>query len=184
LKGPPCFGNGKCDGDGTRVGTGKCDCNTGYSGVRCSSCDAHYFAKTQNETFTECKACFDGCARGCKSEDPKDCFACRTGYVMDSTKGCIDVNECEAEKNPCDKANEDCINTQGHYSCECKDGYKRNFDTDECEIDVNDPPRSTSDTDGENATTSETTGDDPTFAKSPKVDDDGPASTSSRNSEL
>jgi hypothetical protein len=48
----------------------------------------------------------------------------------------LDVNECEADPNPCNKANEECKNTPGHYSCECKDGYRRNFDTDECELDV------------------------------------------------
>lgn len=48
----------------------------------------------------------------------------------------LDVNECEADPNPCQKANEECKNTQGHYSCECIDGYRRNFETDECELDI------------------------------------------------
>ncbi|KAI6224416.1 Calcium binding EGF domain protein [Aphelenchoides fujianensis] len=100
LKGAACFGNGKCDGDGTRSGSGKCDCDDGYAGVRCSTCDAHYFAASQNETHIDCKACFDGCARGCTNEEP----------------------------------------TGGSYNCECKDGYRRNFDTDECEVDVQAAP--------------------------------------------
>jgi len=140
LKGTACFGNGKCSGEGTREGTGKCDCNEGYSGVRCSNCDAHYFPAIKNDSFIVCKACFDGCATGCTSELPTGCFGCRTGYKKDEELGCIDVNECEANPNPCQKANEECKNTQGHYSCECLDDYRRNFDTDECELDVHAEP--------------------------------------------
>ncbi|KAI6171417.1 hypothetical protein M3Y97_01042100 [Aphelenchoides bicaudatus] len=140
LVGPACFGNGKCIGDGTREGSGSCECNEGYAGVRCSNCDAHYFSTNKNDTFIECKACFDGCATGCKDETPTGCLACRTGYKKDEEKGCIDINECESGPNPCQKANEECKNTQGHYSCECLDGFRRNFDTDDCELDIQEPP--------------------------------------------
>ncbi|KAI6189206.1 Cysteine-rich with EGF-like domain protein 2 [Aphelenchoides besseyi] len=140
LKGAACFNNGKCSGDGTREGTGKCECNEGYAGVRCSTCDAHYFAVTQNDTHIQCKACFDGCASDCTSEEPTGCVACRSGYKKDDELGCVDINECENTPNLCSKSHEKCVNTQGHYNCECKDGYQRNFDTDECEIDIHAKP--------------------------------------------
>lgn len=33
-----------------------------------------------------------------------------------------DVNECSADSSPCDK-NAGCTNTEGSYSCTCKEGY-------------------------------------------------------------
>uniref|UniRef100_A0A914DWQ0 protein disulfide-isomerase n=1 Tax=Acrobeloides nanus TaxID=290746 RepID=A0A914DWQ0_9BILA len=129
-----CFGRGKCQGDGTRGGTGKCECDRGYVGVMCSNCDAHFFARENNATFIECEECFDGCASGCTSAGPKGCRACRSGYVMDTDEGCKDVDEC-ADDNKCIKEHEECVNLVGSFRCACKEGYRRNSN-DECELDI------------------------------------------------
>ncbi|CAD5221920.1 unnamed protein product [Bursaphelenchus okinawaensis] len=140
LKGLTCFKRGKCSGDGTRQGTGKCECQKGYAGVRCSTCDAHFYEFSKNDTAIECAACFDGCATSCTTSGPLGCTACRTGYKMVENEGCVDVDECSDNgEQLCDKLNEICVNTPGSYNCECKDGYKRDFDSDECILDVNDP---------------------------------------------
>ena len=39
----------------------------------------------------------------------------------------IDIDECAAQVNPCDAvANSECMNTNGSYSCQCKDGFVKN----------------------------------------------------------
>jgi hypothetical protein len=45
-----------------------------------------------------------------------------------------DIDEC-SEGDKCTKQNEQCLNTDGAYKCECADGFKRNGQ-DDCELDV------------------------------------------------
>lgn len=44
------------------------------------------------------------------------CVACKEGWETDDEKGCIDLNECLLEAEPC-KQNEFCVNTEGSYTC-------------------------------------------------------------------
>jgi hypothetical protein len=44
------------------------------------------------------------------------CSACNPGWFMDTEKGCLDVNECLINPNPC-KRNEFCVNNDGSYTC-------------------------------------------------------------------
>ena len=38
-----------------------------------------------------------------------------------------DIDECAARVNPCDAvANSECKNTDGSYTCQCKDGFVMN----------------------------------------------------------
>ena len=37
----------------------------------------------------------------------------------------LDIDECSADSNPCDE-NADCTNTDGSYSCTCKEGFDGN----------------------------------------------------------
>ncbi|KAI3411898.1 hypothetical protein GPALN_001958 [Globodera pallida] len=132
--GKPCFGNGRCQGNGSRAGNGTCSCDAGFVGKMCSNCDSAYFAVLQNSTHIECDECFAGCSGGCVGASPKDCRACRIGYKMDPEIGCNDIDECvEAEK--CPNAAEKCVNTPGSFECQCIDGFKRS-DSGECVVDV------------------------------------------------
>ena len=39
----------------------------------------------------------------------------------------LDIDECAAQVNPCDAvANSECMNTNGSYSCQCKNGFVKN----------------------------------------------------------
>ncbi|RWS14041.1 fibrillin-2-like isoform X2 [Dinothrombium tinctorium] len=51
-----------------------------------------------------------------KTESGVDKIFCDKGYKVDKNGNCVDVNECE-ESKPC-KANQQCHNTVGSYSCE------------------------------------------------------------------
>jgi len=44
------------------------------------------------------------------------CSVCSPGWFMDTEKGCLDVNECFMNPNPC-KRNEFCVNNDGSYTC-------------------------------------------------------------------
>eukprot|EP00160_Parvularia_atlantis_P013276 Unigene2766_Nuclearia_a/m.8569 Unigene2766_Nuclearia_a/g.8569 ORF Unigene2766_Nuclearia_a/g.8569 Unigene2766_Nuclearia_a/m.8569 type:complete len:204 (-) Unigene2766_Nuclearia_a:35-646(-) len=39
ASGVVCGGRGTCDGEGSRAGTGRCDCDEGYGGARCETCE-------------------------------------------------------------------------------------------------------------------------------------------------
>ncbi|XP_076037180.1 uncharacterized protein LOC143022668 isoform X11 [Oratosquilla oratoria] len=59
---------------------------------------------------------------------------CTLGYRFDEEKRtCVDVDECET--NPCDE-DERCRNTQGSFSCDCRQGFHRDEQTGDC-TDVN-----------------------------------------------
>lgn len=110
----PCKGNGVCDGDGTREGSGKCRCHHGYQGVLCDECLEGYYQDSKNDTHTVCKVCHISCKNSCTEGGPTGCDECKDGWVDDDEAGCQDINECE--KPPC-KEDEYCTNTQGSYSC-------------------------------------------------------------------
>ena len=100
----PCNGHGECKGSGSRSGTGKCKCNSGYSGKKCSKCKKegllHHYRKgtAADDTFT-CEKCDAGCAAGCEGPGPEFCKGeCSAGYeaVDMSGVGCKDIDECAA----------------------------------------------------------------------------------------
>ena len=41
-------------GEGTREGTGKCNCDHGYEGDLCDECKDGYFEESKNETHSKC----------------------------------------------------------------------------------------------------------------------------------
>ena len=63
-----------------------------------------------------------------------------TTYNM-ATKMCIDIDECENPRNPCNE-NEICRNTIGSFSCECERGLNRVngqcVDINECAAGIDD----------------------------------------------
>jgi len=111
-----CSKSGKCKGAGTRKGNGKCSCDTGYEGEVCDSCAATYYKAYQDEHKLLCAPCHPSCQGPCTQAGPKGCSVCSTGWVMDTEKGCLDVNECFMNPNPC-KKNEFCVNNDGSYTC-------------------------------------------------------------------
>ncbi|CAG5123142.1 unnamed protein product [Candidula unifasciata] len=152
----PCSGNGNCDGAGTRGGSGKCRCNSGYMGDLCNQCKDGYFEDYSNETHTLCKVCHISCKNTCSEEGPKGCDGCKDGWLENEELGCQDINECL--EDPCNE-NQYCTNTQGSFTCfscdgacvsctgsgpdkcnECSPGFSMNetkfcFDNNECEAD-------------------------------------------------
>uniref|UniRef100_A0A914WU08 EGF-like domain-containing protein n=1 Tax=Plectus sambesii TaxID=2011161 RepID=A0A914WU08_9BILA len=134
----PCFGRGKCQGEGTRTGSGKCKCDTGYVGNLCRKCDTNYYVAEQNDTFVDCRKCDDSCKGGCKFGGAIGCHDCRPGWKLDSVKGCEDVNECE--EDPCrEEGHEKCVNSPGSFECVCIEGYKK--EDSKCVIDVIEKPK-------------------------------------------
>ncbi|KAG7154691.1 cysteine-rich with EGF-like domain protein 2 isoform X1 [Homarus americanus] len=115
----PCGGNGKCKGAGTRKGSGDCSCNPGYKGDMCDACTYGYYEAYKDDTKLLCEQCHKACNGPCSGPGQKSCAACKEGWLMDTEKGCLDINECAVDKTPC-KRNQFCINNEGSYSClEC-----------------------------------------------------------------
>lgn len=161
----PCSEHGDCQGAGSRTGSGKCKCHTGYAGKTCSKCKQDHFLKGSGtqEGFM-CEKCDDACKKSCKGPGAEFCDDCTEGYAKaDSGTGCADVDECALKTATCDK-NKYCANTPGNYTCEtcdsachpddgcsgpapkdcsdesCADGYAYNAeegcqDVDECAAD-------------------------------------------------
>lgn len=59
----PCSGNGRCDGDGTRRGTGLCVCSPGYGGPFCAECGDGYYEASRNKSHLICAGTSRGLAR-------------------------------------------------------------------------------------------------------------------------
>ncbi|CAL8089814.1 unnamed protein product [Calicophoron daubneyi] len=111
---------GKCDGNGSRIGSGKCVCNVGYVGEECNSCDltTHYKENSESDQISVCRACHISCIGGCNGSSSSNCVACAAGWtpvIENDTMTCTDINECE--KSPCRTSIEYCSNTPGSYEC-------------------------------------------------------------------
>lgn len=38
----------------------------------------------------------------------------------------VDINECNSNPtNNCDEASQNCVNTEGSFECNCKDGFRK-----------------------------------------------------------
>jgi len=67
---------GKCKGEGTRKGNGKCACDKGYSGENCSDCAINYYIAFRDETKLLCSPCHKACAEGgCSGAGAKGCLS-------------------------------------------------------------------------------------------------------------
>ncbi|KAJ7416016.1 hypothetical protein BTVI_36411 [Pitangus sulphuratus] len=148
----PCSGNGRCDGDGTRRGTGLCVCSPGYGGPFCAECGDGYYEASRNKSHLMCAECYQACGR-CTGPEDSSCLRCKRGWVLHEHR-CIDIDECGTEMAHC-RANQYCVNTEGSYECrdcstacigcmgagparckKCNKGYWRDgakcLDVDEC----------------------------------------------------
>ncbi|KAK6473844.1 protein disulfide isomerase Creld1 [Huso huso] len=161
--GSVCGGLGRCDGEGTRSGSGQCVCDPGYQGSLCQDCADGYFREARgNQSQLQgqpsqqavCTACFHSCKRCTGPEDYK-CEECKAGWILHDNK-CVDVDECGSELERC-PSNTFCFNTDGSYECrgcdkacvgcmgggpsrckKCSKGYKmigaKCLDIDECSL--------------------------------------------------
>ncbi|CAG9828297.1 unnamed protein product [Diabrotica balteata] len=111
-----CSNNGKCKGAGTRKGNGQCQCEEGYTGDNCNTCNTTHYIVYQDEKKVLCAPCHISCADGCTKQGPDGCNSCRPGWTQDSEKTCRDINECAAEKSPCTPL-QFCVNMEGSYTC-------------------------------------------------------------------
>ena len=83
-----CSGNGKCKGSGTRKGNGACSCDPGYKGALCDACALGYYQSYADNEKRLCSACHASCEGHCTAAGPKACAACKSGYLMDTERGC------------------------------------------------------------------------------------------------
>ncbi|KAG5895488.1 hypothetical protein JTB14_011186 [Gonioctena quinquepunctata] len=111
-----CNNNGKCKGAGTRKGDGKCHCDQGYAGDYCEKCAVNYFISYKDDKKLLCSPCHTACDGPCTKAGATGCIKCKTGWLQDTEKGCIDINECAAPKSPCTPL-QFCINNDGSYKC-------------------------------------------------------------------
>ncbi|CAK9820357.1 FBN2 [Anthophora quadrimaculata] len=60
---------------------------------------------------------------------------CSPGSKFVRNRGCIDIDECREIEDAC-SSNEECVNTRGSYTCNCKIGFRRDNLTQAC-VDIN-----------------------------------------------
>ncbi|XP_076668059.1 uncharacterized protein LOC143368830 isoform X1 [Andrena cerasifolii] len=60
---------------------------------------------------------------------------CADGTRFVRNRGCVDVDECREVEGAC-SSNEECVNTPGSYTCNCKGGFRRENLTQAC-VDIN-----------------------------------------------
>ncbi|KAM3915609.1 protein disulfide isomerase CRELD1 [Leptodactylus fuscus] len=151
----PCSGNGKCNGAGTRAGTGTCECYPSYGGPLCMDCAIGYYEEAKNESHLVCSECHRSCSK-CQGPEEYQCVLCKKGWMLHDMK-CIDIDEC-GTVDRC-KSNQYCLNTDGSYECrdcdkscigcmgsgparckKCNAGYYRDgakcLDIDECDNEI------------------------------------------------
>lgn len=135
------------------IGTYECNCRTGYdfnglgdcididecfTGIHQVIFNGHFRKISFEEFFKHlCFQCGDSaCENGdgdyfcrCDQEKGKSGDA----HSPENVYNCDDINECEADPNPCPQ-NSLCRDKQGGYECECSDGFKGDscIDIDEC----------------------------------------------------
>lgn len=55
---------------------------------------------------------------------PQNSEKCRAGLKYVRNRGCMDIDECIEVEDAC-SSNEECINTVGSYTCNCRVGFRR-----------------------------------------------------------
>lgn len=116
---PKCLGGSQCSGNGTREGTGKCNCSGGHTGDLCGECKEDYFLVKKSEDDVTCVKCHDACEGGCSGTGPEKCEGCKDGWSEKSDGGCEDIDECNTsfwQSSKCD-VGKFCLNNEGSFKC-------------------------------------------------------------------
>jgi len=92
-----------------------------------------YCANTEGSYTCEDWICSPLCSK-CYGPTNKHCFACIPGTIMRQPFTCQDIDEC-ASGAMCLGMYEVCVNTPGHYKCECARFFKRDDATGQCQPD-------------------------------------------------
>jgi len=90
-----------------------------------------YCANTEGSY--SCEGCHPICSK-CYGPSRKHCFECISGSIMRAPFSCQDIDEC-ASGAMCMGMYEVCVNTPGHYKCECARFFKRDETTGQCQPD-------------------------------------------------
>ena len=101
-----------------------CDRNstcTNSEGSYTCNCDTGFFGNGKSCQAGDCTE--DTCSLNeeCVSERSIDC-RCKLGFKRNQEGICVDIDECSTSDAKCDE-NADCSNTQGSYSCNCRQGF-------------------------------------------------------------
>jgi len=131
--------NGYCDGSGKRIGTGKCICNKGWSGVLCDTCDQGFWGSN----CSKCDNCINGICNGTNTNNGNGRCICYKPYIGKNCDRCVQNfygTNCSKYCNNknCDKGlcNNDgtCDNCENGYigsNCDKCDKYYNNLN-DKC----------------------------------------------------
>ncbi|XP_072176321.1 epidermal growth factor-like protein 8 [Diadema setosum] len=90
---------------------------------------AHRYAKGCTEAI-----CSQECQNGGRCLRPDNC-ACPSGWTGQYCE--LDINECETDTHGC---HQQCVNTNGSYTCECQNGFTLGEDGRSCSICVSCSP--------------------------------------------
>ncbi|XP_065939071.1 uncharacterized protein [Magallana gigas] len=135
-----CAGTNNCaqrcvDG----IGTYTCACNTGY---KLNTTDL-VSCLPENECSTEEKNTCDGGSEtaSCAVSNGQVYCGCPSGYALNASKYCIDIDECATNVDTCVDSSSTCVNTPGAFRCDCKTGFNKlsDFicaDKDECTLNT------------------------------------------------
>lgn len=92
-----------------------------------------YCANTEGSYTCEPWKCSPMCTR-CYGPTNHHCFECIPGAIMRAPFICQDIDEC-ASGAICLGMYEQCVNTIGHYKCECARFFRRDPTTGQCQPD-------------------------------------------------
>ena len=113
-------------------------CVNSEGSYSCCCPDGYY--RNQTTDLCEIIACPTcGANAHCNSIGATFFCECQFGYEGDPYSGCADINECIADSSlthNCESftPSEDCVNSEGSYSCCCPYGFHRNETTALCEV--------------------------------------------------